>query len=181
MRTISLPEGFITMRHSVVFIALIMLGCTACGKAQITSTMFDSTVDKLLSGTVDTISVSELQKTLVAQNIVLLDSRERREYEVSHLQGAQWVGYDDFNINRLDSVDTSATVVVYCSVGYRSEKIGEKLLEAGYTKVLNLYGGIFDWINQDGTLYDNNGETKNVHGYNEKWSLLVQKGKVILK
>lgn len=169
------------MRHVYALIVLLVLACTSCGKAQIKSTMLDSTVAKLLSGTVDTISVPVLKEALEGQNIVLLDSRERREYDVSHLQGAQWVGYDDFKMSRLDSVDTSATVVVYCSVGYRSEKIGEKLKAAGYSKVFNLYGGIFDWVNKDGKLFDSKGETVNVHGYNEKWSLLVEKGNVVVK
>jgi len=143
--------------------------------------MFDSTVEKLLSGTVDTISVSGLKQIAGQNEIVLLDSREKREFEVSHLEGAEWVGYTDFDLGSLTSIDTSATIVVYCSVGYRSEKVGEKLKEAGYSNVLNLYGGIFEWVNQNGEVYNSAGETKEVHGYDEKWSLFVQKGKVVLR
>jgi rhodanese-related sulfurtransferase len=40
-----------------------------------------------------------------------------------------------------------APVIVYCSVGYRSEKIGEKLQKLGFQNVHNLYGGIFQWKN----------------------------------
>lgn len=37
--------------------------------------------------------------------------------------------------------------MVYCSVGYRSEKVGEQLQRAGYTQVRNLYGGLSEWMN----------------------------------
>lgn len=143
--------------------------------------MFDSTVEKLLSGTVDTITVTGLKQVADKGNLVLLDSREKREFEVSHLKGAAWVGYNDFDLARLDSIDTASTIVIYCSVGYRSEKVGEKLKAAGYSNVLNLYGGIFEWVNQSGEVYNTTGETDNVHGYDEKWSRFVQKGKVVLK
>ena len=45
---------------------------------------------------------------------------------------------------------TALHIIVYCSIGVRSEDIGEKLKELGYTKILNLYGGIFDWKNKGG-------------------------------
>ena len=60
-----------------------------------------------------------------------------------------WVGYEDFKITRLPEVDKNTPIVVYCSVGYRSEKIGEKLRKAGYTNVTNLFGGLFTWANEN--------------------------------
>ena len=43
----------------------------------------------------------------------------------------------------------------------RSEKIGKKLLDMGYTNVKNLYGSIFEWANQGNILVDQKGsETK---------------------
>jgi len=70
--------------------------------------------------------------------------------------------------------------VVYCSVGYRSERIGEKLLDKGFTNVYNLYGGIFDWINNDYPLVDIADQPiQKVHGYNEDWSKWVCKGEKV--
>ena len=40
-----------------------------------------------------------------------------------------------------------APIVVYCSVGIRSQRVGQQLLEAGYTQVWNLRGGIFKFGN----------------------------------
>ncbi|MGM0587883.1 MAG: rhodanese-like domain-containing protein [Bacteroidota bacterium] len=41
----------------------------------------------------------------------------------------------------------SAPVVVYCVIGYRSEKITKQLRQMGY-HAQNLYGGLFEWVNQ---------------------------------
>jgi rhodanese-related sulfurtransferase len=105
------------------------------------------------------------------KNIVLLDSREKDEFEVSHLPNAKWVGFKDYHFDVLKNISKDTEIVVYCSVGYRSGKTAEKLIKKGYTKVYNLYGGIFDWANNNKTLEKTNGDTtKEVHGYNQKWS-----------
>ena len=68
-------------------------------------------------------------------------------------------------------------IIVYCSVGYRSERIGEKLLDMGYTKVYNLHGGIFDWKNQSQIVVnDLNLPTDSVHTYSKAWSIWLHKG-----
>ena len=73
------------------------------------------------------------------------------------------------------------TIVVYCSIGYRSEKIAEKLRRKGYT-VFNLYGGIFDWKNKGNTVVDSLGNTtEKVHAYNEAWSKWLFNGQKVYK
>ena len=60
---------------------------------------------------------------------------------------------------------------MYCSLGIRSETVGEKLKAAGYTNVYNLYGGIFEWKNKDFTVLDaEEKETNEVHTFNKYWS-----------
>ncbi|MDC6389190.1 rhodanese-like domain-containing protein [Maribacter sp. PR1] len=112
-------------------------------------------------------------------NQILLDAREIEEFQVSHLQNAIWVGNKEFNPEKvLETVeDKNQPIVVYCSIGVRSEDIGEKLLELGYTNVQNLYGGIFEWKNKDGSVYNLQGiETDSVHAYNKLWGRLLKKG-----
>jgi rhodanese-related sulfurtransferase len=106
-------------------------------------------------------------------NAILLDTREREEYEVSRIKNAIWVGYDDFDLSRLEILEPGQEIIVYCSVGYRSSKIGIELIEAGYTNVKNLYGGIFLWANQGRPLYHDSSETKRIHAYNRKWGRFV--------
>jgi len=112
---------------------------------------------------------------------VLLDTRSKREYEVSHLAGARYVGYDDFDLKRLPAgLSKDTLIVVYCSVGYRSEKVGEKLQQAGYTRVRNLYGGLFDWVNSGYAVVDEKGRpTQKVHAYSRLWGKWLEKGEKV--
>lgn len=112
--------------------------------------------------------------------IVILDTREKVEFIVSHIPNAKYVGYDHFEIDSLKNISRNTRIIVYCSVGYRSERIGEKLLERGYTDVNNLYGGIFEWINNDYPVVDiNNMPTNKVHAYSKLWGKWLIKGEKV--
>ena len=122
------------------------------------------------------ITVEELE---ISKNYILLDARESKEFNVSHIKDAINVGFEKFNTKKISSVltDKEATIIVYCSIGVRSEKIGEKLLKLGYKNVYNLYGGIFEWKNKDGILVDKNNQTTDkVHTFNKEWSIHLEKG-----
>ncbi len=117
-------------------------------------------------------------------NIVLLDSRELKEYKVSHLKNAIHVGYDKFNLKETTSklADKNATIVVYCSIGIRSEDIAEKLQKAGYKNVFNLFGGIFEWKNKQNIVVDSlNNSTEKTHTFNKEWSKWLKKGVKVYK
>ncbi|MFH6767847.1 rhodanese-like domain-containing protein [Gaetbulibacter aquiaggeris] len=112
----------------------------------------------------------------------ILDAREKGEYNTSHLKNAIFVGYNNFE---LDSViakipNKNSEIVVYCSIGIRSETIASKLKKAGYTNVFNLYGGIFEWKNNNFRVYNlENAETENVHVYSKEWGNWLKKGKKV--
>lgn len=138
---------------------------------------FDKKINSLLSHSVPLVHENELNENFENGEFVLLDTRSAEEYKISHLEGARFVDYDDFTSDMVKDIDKNKPVVLYCSVGYRSEKIGEKLQELGYTKVYNLYGGIFDWKNRDNTVVNtNNAETDSIHTYNKNWSQWLKKG-----
>ncbi|BAO76062.1 rhodanese-like domain-containing protein [Winogradskyella sp. PG-2] len=158
-------------------ILLIVLFISSIGFAQ-------KNISKLLkkynTESIPYISVQEL--ALPDSEAIILDSREIKEYEVSHIKNAIQVGYDHFDIEAVEKqvTDKSKTLVVYCSVGIRSEDIGEKLKEAGYTNVYNLFGGVFEWKNNDFTVYDTDDEpTENVHTFSEEWSKWLTSGKKV--
>ncbi len=123
--------------------------------------------------------VDELYRT--RKESVILDARETAEFDVSHIEGALQIGYDTPDFNILKDLPLDTEIVVYCSIGYRSEKIGEKLQERGYTNVSNLYGGIFEWSNREYELVDTNGQKTNiVHTYSRRWSKWVNPDKATL-
>ena len=112
---------------------------------------------------------------------ILLDARETSEYNVSHLKDAICVGYDFFDIKTVTEniSDKSTKIVVYCSLGIRSEDIAEQLKNKGYTNVFNLYGGIFEWKNNDLKVYNSEGETDDIHAFSKEWSKWLTKGKKV--
>jgi rhodanese-related sulfurtransferase len=123
------------------------------------------------------ISVQEL--AMPKTKAILLDARELTEFKVSHLKNAIHVGYDFFDLTEAQKklIDKSATIVVYCSLGIRSEDIAEQLKKAGYTNVFNLYGGIFEWKNKNRKVYNSEGKaTEKVHAFSEEWSKWLTKG-----
>ncbi|MBN7815626.1 rhodanese-like domain-containing protein [Algoriphagus pacificus] len=112
-------------------------------------------------------------------NYQVLDTREKEEYEVSHLKGAKWVGYDTFNLENLEGLDKEKPVLVYCTVGARSQEIGKKLKENGFKNVYNLYGGIIQWSNDELPLYKDSIPTNEVHTYTKSWGIWLNHGKKV--
>lgn len=159
----------------VVFAGFFVQSVTAC--AQKTEKEFHDMLDNRFSYGVPLIKVDSLQKL---HDVVLLDTREKEEHEVSHIKGAIWVGYDEFQIEKLAGISKDAFIVTYCSVGYRSNKIGEKLKKTGYSNVHNLYGSIFEWVNKGYPVYNSSGEeTMQVHTYNFSWSKWLLRGEKV--
>ena len=142
--------------------------------SQVKNKDFKQMLDSMYSHTVPLISVDSLKHL---KNVYLLDTREKEEFEVSHLKNARNVGYIWFDMRKIYDIPKDATVVVYCSVGYRSEKIGEKLIKHGFNNVYNLYGSVFEWQNEGNPLYKTNGvQTTEIHTYNKSWSKWVERG-----
>lgn len=139
---------------------------------------FDKKVNSLINRTVPVVMEHELNHKLQEdKKVVLLDTRTKEEFEVSKISGAEFIDYDSFNPDMVSHIPKDEEIIVYCSVGYRSEKIGEKLKELGYSNVHNLFGGIFDWKNKDHEVVNQkNQPTDSVHTYNKNWSKWLEKG-----
>ena len=141
----------------------------------------DQLLNKWNTRNVPYMSVETL--ALPKTNAILLDAREEKEFKVSHLKDAIQVGYDHFKLKETLAKlpkDKDAKIVVYCSIGIRSETVAHKLIEEGYTNVYNLYGGIFEWKNNNFKVQDTLGnETQKVHTFNKSWSKWLTKGEKV--
>lgn len=157
-----------------IFLWLMTLGSTL---GQVQNKAFKATIDALNHETVPYVSVAELKRMPRA---VLLDTRQKKEFSVSHLPGARWVGYEEFDLKSVGDVPRNAPIVVYCSVGYRSERVGEKLQAAGYQNVRNLYGSLFEWVNQGNPVVGPDGKpTTRVHAYDRLWGVWLKRGEKV--
>ena len=141
-------------------------------------TDFDSKLKSLYKNTVPLIRADALVTSFEKnEKIVILDTRSYKEFDVSHLPNALFLDYDKFKPVEVEGINRNTKIIVYCSVGYRSERIGEKLIKMGFTDVYNLYGGIFDWVNNKNTVVNQAGmKTDSVHTYNKDWSRWLTRG-----
>ena len=139
---------------------------------------FDEEVRDYLKFTVPVVDVDTLGQHL--GKYVILDTRSLEEYNISHIPGAHYIGYKDFDQSAMGGIPKSERIVVYCSIGYRSEKVGEKLQKLGYTNVFNLYGSIFEWANHGYPLMNSNGqETDTLHSYSRNWSKWISAPNIV--
>ncbi|MGV8878825.1 MAG: rhodanese-like domain-containing protein [Sphingobacteriaceae bacterium] len=133
--------------------------------------MLDSLQEK---SEIPQITVDELKKKPSAY---LLDVREEREYNISHLKKARHVGYIWFDMRTVYDIPLDANIVLYCSSGERSNKIAGKLVRYGYQHVYSLYGGVFKWVNEGNPVYRSNGvQTSEIHVFSPEYSKWITAG-----
>lgn len=110
---------------------------------------------------------------------LLLDIRTPEEYGVSHIRNAQLASPDIFDFDEFDEVDRDRTIVLYCSIGYRSSLLAQELLERGFVDVRNLYGGIFLWYNNGLPVYSGSRIVEQIHPYKAIWGQFITRpGKI---
>lgn len=159
-----------------ILILFLLITSTVTGQNKL-----DKLLDNLNKRNVPYMSVETL--ALPKTKAILLDAREAKEFKVSHLEDAIRVGYNHFKLKETLTKlpkDKNAKIVVYCSLGVRSEIIADKLIREGYTNVYNLYGGIFEWKNANFKVIDTLGNaTEKVHTFNKSWSKWLTKGEKV--
>jgi rhodanese-related sulfurtransferase len=96
--------------------------------------------------TVKQITAIELKKIIFAQDrkLLLLDVREPFEYDIARIENSILIPLDRLQ-QRMNELDANQEVVVICHHGIRSQQAAHFLVNEGFTKVLNLVGGIDAW------------------------------------
>jgi len=90
-------------------------------------------------------SVELKQRLDRGDTLTIVDVREPHEYQINQIHGSLLIPLGDIN-KRYVELDPSDEIIVQCKVGGRSAKAADFLRSKGFTKVLNLKGGILDWI-----------------------------------
>jgi len=94
---------------------------------------------------VTSITPRELKQRLERGDaLTLLDVRERGEHAICALPGDLLIPMGDLPA-RLHELDPDAETVVYCHHGIRSSHVIAHLQAQGFTKLMNLRGGIEAW------------------------------------
>jgi rhodanese-related sulfurtransferase len=167
------------MRYPVIIglillmVLLFILGRHLQAPIHVSDKIYDLLLGTLLSHSVPEVSIDQL----ASGHFRVLDARSYQEFDVSHIQGATWVGYEEFDVARLAGIEKQAPLAVYCSVGYRSERLAETLRQYGYINVVNVYGGIFEWVNTGHPIVTGQAtETDKVHAYSTFWGVWLKRG-----
>lgn len=99
------------------------------------------------------LSVSEFASKSTEQGVVTLDVRTPGEFAQGYIEGARLIDFQSGNFqNEIETLDKNATYAVYCRSGSRSSQAVKMMLDAGFTNVFNLDGGVIDWANAGKTL-----------------------------
>jgi rhodanese-related sulfurtransferase len=165
------------MKQKTIFILLLLIGVNSFAQKDL-----DGLLQTYNTRSIPYISVEELRMLQMNDTVVILDAREPNEFKVSHIASSKNIGFNDFSSEekQIQKLNKNAPIIIYCSVGIRSEQIGEKLKKAGFTNVKNLYGGIFEWKNKDYPVIDSKGiETDNIHTFSKMWSKYLHAGKPV--
>lgn len=93
------------------------------------------------------VNPTEFQKGVSKEAVQVLDVRTPSEFKNGHLQNslqADWNNQAEFK-ERIQYVDKSKPVYVYCAAGVRSKAAANWMRSNGFTAVTELEGGINAW------------------------------------
>jgi molybdopterin/thiamine biosynthesis adenylyltransferase/rhodanese-related sulfurtransferase/molybdopterin converting factor small subunit len=105
-----------------------------------------STVTAPSAGTEIT-SVELKQRLDRGDKLKLVDVREPNEFQINRIPGTVLIPLGEIP-RRYAELDKDDEIVVHCKMGGRSAKAADFLRSVGFTRVLNLKGGILDWIDK---------------------------------
>ena len=95
------------------------------------------------------ISCEALETYLSKNNILLIDLRDKNDYETSHLPRAIWYDWEKLEhdigslLNSLNYMPS--WIILYCERGNTSLLVARDLARNGYP-VISLYGGYNAWL-----------------------------------
>lgn len=91
------------------------------------------------------ISMEEAQEMMGEEECVILDVRTKEEYDSGHIPGAICIPNETIGDEEIPELpDKDQKILVYCRSGNRSKQAAKKLVQLGYTNVIE-FGGIHDW------------------------------------
>ena len=97
---------------------------------------------------VPTISVQELKRKLDAgEDFLLVDVREAYEQDIARLPAAKLIPVGDLP-SRMSELDSAQEIALVCKIGNRSIQALRTLQEAGFSKLVNVTGGIEAWAKE---------------------------------
>jgi adenylyltransferase/sulfurtransferase len=92
-------------------------------------------------------SVELKQRLDRGDKLRIVDVREPNEYQINRIAGSVLIPLGEVP-RRYNELNPDEEIVVQCKMGGRSAKAADFLRSVGFKRVLNLKGGILDWIDK---------------------------------
>ncbi len=100
-----------------------------------------------MSEQVKMVDVDTALDWIKADKAVVVDVRERHEYEAEHIEGAHLLPLSEFDPADLPSVPAGKRLIVHCRSANRCGIAAARLVESGYKGEINrLDGGMLAWV-----------------------------------
>ena len=80
--------------------------------------------------------------------LTIVDVREPNEYQINRIPGSVLIPLGEVPARYKAELDPDDEIVVHCKMGGRSAKAADFLRTQGFPRVLNLKGGILDWVDK---------------------------------
>jgi adenylyltransferase/sulfurtransferase len=94
------------------------------------------------------ITATELKQRLDrGDKLTIVDVREPNEYQINRIEGSILIPLGDVP-QRYAELNPDDELIMQCRSGVRSARAADFLRSVGFKKVLNLRGGILDWIDK---------------------------------
>jgi rhodanese-related sulfurtransferase len=91
-----------------------------------------------------------VERSSAGERFVLVDTREDREWDESHIGGAMHLGKGIIERDVERAIpDKDAPIVCYCGGGFRSALVCDNLQKMGYTNARSLAGGFRGWLAEE--------------------------------
>jgi adenylyltransferase/sulfurtransferase len=96
----------------------------------------------------ESITTAELrQKINAGLDGLLIDVRQPDEYEVAHIDGSRLIPLAELE-GQLGSLPKDQTIYVHCKAGGRSARAVTLMEAHGFTKTINVTGGMDQWLKE---------------------------------
>lgn len=130
---------------SILLLTFLFTSCTGEQNSSSTAQNTNSNTDYTLK-TYRQITMNEAASMMKSEkDYIILDVRRPDEFSAGHIPNAINVPNEIIGASEISELpDKDQLILVYCRSGRRSKEASQKLVDLGYTNVVE-FGGILDW------------------------------------
>ncbi len=111
----------------------------------------DAAADAAIGHTISVVQLKDMldERTAGERDFVLIDVRERNEWDIVSIPGAVLVPKGEFLSGKaLEDLPSDKPIVLHCKSGVRSAEVLAVIKGAGFSDAVHVGGGVVAWVNQ---------------------------------